>query len=158
MYVKKRGSRLKHQEISYWYFWQLKNEWNFFDGRESNPRSAPLPLHWESDLKLCSFFSGMKILVEFVPNHSSNKHDWFIKSAQKIDPYTNYYVWKDGLNGKPGTPPNNWVSWWTSLYLLLLCVPNKTKGDVKGEIPISLLSKVQPFDEIQNDLQIGNTS
>ncbi|KAI5748460.1 hypothetical protein M8J77_025806 [Diaphorina citri] len=53
---------------------------------------------------------GMKILVEFVPNHSSNKHDWFIKSAQKIDPYTNYYVWKDGLNGKPGTPPNNWLS------------------------------------------------
>lgn len=53
---------------------------------------------------------GMKILIEFVPNHSSHKHEWFIKSAQRIDPYTNYYVWKDGKDGHPGTPPNNWLS------------------------------------------------
>lgn len=49
----------------------------------------------------------MKLLVEFVPNHSSDQHPWFLNSAKKIDPYTNYYVWKDGK--EPGVPPNNWV-------------------------------------------------
>uniref|UniRef100_A0A8D8UYG0 alpha-glucosidase n=1 Tax=Cacopsylla melanoneura TaxID=428564 RepID=A0A8D8UYG0_9HEMI len=55
---------------------------------------------------------GMKILVEFVPNHSSDKHSWFVKSANKVDPYTNYYVWKEGKRDAAGSfiPPNNWLS------------------------------------------------
>lgn len=48
--------------------------------------------------------------MDFVPNHSSDEHEWFKKSAQRIEPYTDYYVWKDAKyeNGLR-LPPNNWV-------------------------------------------------
>eukprot|EP00095_Tigriopus_kingsejongensis_P002649 maker-scaffold441_size170131-snap-gene-0.35 protein:Tk02649 transcript:maker-scaffold441_size170131-snap-gene-0.35-mRNA-1 annotation:"hypothetical protein LOTGIDRAFT_141370" len=56
---------------------------------------------------------GMKLVMDFVPNHSSDEHEWFIKSVQREDPYTDYYVWADAKgfddNGEP-IPPNNWVS------------------------------------------------
>lgn len=55
---------------------------------------------------------GMKLLVDFVPNHTSDKHKWFEWSIQKIDPYTNYYVWRKGRTLPNGTItyPNNWMS------------------------------------------------
>ncbi|KAK4303292.1 hypothetical protein Pmani_024677 [Petrolisthes manimaculis] len=55
---------------------------------------------------------GLKILLDFVPNHSSDQHEWFIKSVNREDPYTNYYVWSDGkvLANDTRVPPNNWVS------------------------------------------------
>ncbi|KAL7286329.1 hypothetical protein TKK_0019287 [Trichogramma kaykai] len=52
----------------------------------------------------------LKVLLDFVPNHSSDEHEWFKKSEQRIDPYTNYYVWADGKNNNPSIPPNNWLS------------------------------------------------
>ncbi|XP_065203797.1 maltase 2-like [Planococcus citri] len=56
---------------------------------------------------------GMYLTLDFVPNHSSDEHEWFKKSVQKIDPYTNYYVWKDPkawINETTPVPPNNWIS------------------------------------------------
>jgi alpha-glucosidase len=57
--------------------------------------------------------NGIKVVMDIVPNHSSDQHQWFIKSVQRIEPYTDYYVWKDAkgtdADGKP-IPPNNWVS------------------------------------------------
>lgn len=54
---------------------------------------------------------GIRVIMDFVPNHSSDKHEWFEKSVKRIDPYTNYYIWKDAkiVNGTR-QPPNNWVS------------------------------------------------
>lgn len=54
---------------------------------------------------------GMKIIVDFVPNHTSDKHKWFEMSIKKIDPYTNYYIWRKGRTLPNGTItyPNNWV-------------------------------------------------
>ncbi len=46
---------------------------------------------------------GIKIIMDLVPNHTSNKHEWFIKSKQKIPPYTDYYYWAD-------KPLNDWQS------------------------------------------------
>ena len=54
----------------------------------------------------------MKVVMDFIPNHSSNEHEWFAKSIAKEEPYTDYYVWRDAAGFLPdGTPipPNNWV-------------------------------------------------
>ena len=51
-------------------------------------------------------------MIDLVINHSSDDHEWFQKSIDKIDPYTDYYVWVDPKGyDKDGKPirPNNWV-------------------------------------------------
>ncbi len=51
---------------------------------------------------------GMKIIMDLVVNHTSDEHEWFQKSRQRIDPYTDYYIWRPA---KPdGSLPNNWDS------------------------------------------------
>lgn len=56
--------------------------------------------------------TGIKIIIDFVINHSSDEHIWFKKSVEKIKPFDEFYVWKDpkgyDSSGKP-IPPNNWV-------------------------------------------------
>jgi glycosidase len=54
--------------------------------------------------------------MDFVPNHTSNKHIWFQESANNTN-YTDYYIWKDAknhyevMNNSSVQPivPNNWV-------------------------------------------------
>jgi len=60
--------------------------------------------------------ASMKIIMDLVPNHSSDQHEWFQKSLQSIEPYTNYYVWHKGkvLPNGTVTVPNNWVSNWVT--------------------------------------------
>jgi len=50
---------------------------------------------------------GIKLLLDYVPNHSSDQHPWFIESrSSKTNPKRDWYVWRDPLPG--GGPPNNW--------------------------------------------------
>ncbi|XP_066995968.2 maltase A1 [Anabrus simplex] len=55
---------------------------------------------------------GMKLILDFVPNHSSDEHEWFVKGTNPDDPdfakYKQYYVWRDAK--EDGSPPNNWNS------------------------------------------------
>ena len=51
---------------------------------------------------------GMRVIMDLVVNHTSDEHEWFQKSQQRIDPYTDYYIWR---KAKPnGKVPNNWDS------------------------------------------------
>jgi alpha-glucosidase len=51
----------------------------------------------------------IKVVLDFVMNHSSDQHKWFLESKKSRDnPYRDYYVWRDGRG--PGQPPNNWIS------------------------------------------------
>ncbi len=50
----------------------------------------------------------IKIIMDFVMNHSSDKHPWFVESASSKDnAKRDWYIWRDGVNG---APPNNWIS------------------------------------------------
>ncbi|MHA1145378.1 MAG: glycoside hydrolase family 13 protein [Candidatus Helarchaeota archaeon] len=52
---------------------------------------------------------GLRIVLDMVLNHSSDKHPWFIESKSSRDnPKRDWYIWRDGR--KPGgkAPPNNW--------------------------------------------------
>ena len=51
---------------------------------------------------------GMKIIMDLVVNHTSDEHEWFQKSRRRIEPYTDYYIWRPAKPG--GGLPNNWDS------------------------------------------------
>ena len=51
---------------------------------------------------------GMKVIMDLVVNHTSTEHEWFKKSREKIDPYTDYYIWRPAR--KNNKLPNNWDS------------------------------------------------
>ena len=49
---------------------------------------------------------SIRILMDLVVNHTSDEHNWIIESRKSKDnPYRDYYIWKDPVNGKE---PNNW--------------------------------------------------
>ena len=49
---------------------------------------------------------GIKILMDLVVNHTSDEHSWFVESRKSKDnPYRDYYIWRNPVNGKE---PNNW--------------------------------------------------
>ncbi|WP_261130754.1 alpha-glucosidase [Bacillus sp. Marseille-Q3570] len=50
----------------------------------------------------------MKLIMDLVINHTSDEHVWFMESRKSHDnPYRDYYIWRDGKDGKE---PNNWES------------------------------------------------
>ena len=63
---------------------------------------------------------GMNVLMDLVVNHTSDEHEWFRKSRQRIEPYTDYYIWRPAR--EDGSLPNNWDSnfegkAWNLLYI-----------------------------------------
>ena len=51
---------------------------------------------------------SIKVIVDFVPNHSSNVHPWFNESRSSCNnSKRDWYVWAEGRNSGP---PNNWIS------------------------------------------------
>ncbi len=64
---------------------------------------------------------GMKLILDLVPNHTSDEHPWFIESRSSRDnPKRDWYIWRDPsplssphfdkMGGERGAPPNNWLS------------------------------------------------
>ncbi|HKO93771.1 MAG TPA: alpha-amylase family glycosyl hydrolase [Polyangiaceae bacterium] len=52
---------------------------------------------------------GMKLILDFVPNHTSDQHPWFLEArSSRSNPKRDWYLWKDAKPG--GGAPNNWLS------------------------------------------------
>ena len=75
----------------------------------------------------------IRLLMDFVPNHTSNEHEWFRRSRRGEDPYRDYYVWREG---DPDEPPNNWTSFFGG--------PAWTYDDERGAWYLHLFDPYQP--------------
>jgi alpha-glucosidase len=52
---------------------------------------------------------GIHIILDFVVNHTSDQHPWFLDSkSSRTSAHRDWYIWRDGKGS--GEPPNNWVS------------------------------------------------
>src|SRR5919198_1351033 len=49
---------------------------------------------------------GLRLILDYVPNHTSDQHPWFV-DARAGGPHRDWYLWRDGSRE---TPPNNWLS------------------------------------------------
>jgi alpha-glucosidase len=57
---------------------------------------------------------GIRVILDYVPNHSSDRHPWFQESrSARQSPKRDWYIWRDPAPAEsetPGGPPNNWLS------------------------------------------------
>src|SRR5215831_7909401 len=60
-------------------------------------------------LVVATHASGLKVLLDLVPNHTSDQHPWFRESrSSRQHPRRDWYLWRDPASH--GGPPNNWLS------------------------------------------------
>ena len=84
---------------------------------------------------------GMKLVMDLVVNHTSDEHEWFQKSRQRIEPYTDYYIWRPAQYGKL---PNNWDSNFEGKAW--------SYDEVRGEYYLHLFAVKQPDLNMDNPL------
>ena len=84
----------------------------------------------------------MKIVMDLVVNHTSDEHEWFQKSRQRIEPYTDYYIWRPAK--EDGSLPNNWDSNFEGKAW--------TFDEVRGEYYLHLFAIKQPDLNMDNPL------
>ena len=77
---------------------------------------------------------GMKIVMDLVVNHTSDEPEWFQQSRQRIEPYTDYYIWRPDPGF--GRLPNNWDSNFEGKAW--------TFDEVRGEYYLHLFAVKQP--------------
>src|SRR5437764_3295218 len=79
---------------------------------------------------------GIKVLIDWVPNHSSDRHPWFVESRSSRDnPKRDWYLWVDGT---PDRPPNNWKAAFSTT------APAWTWDDATGQWYLHLFLAEQP--------------
>ncbi len=61
------------------------------------------------ELIAASHQRGIRVILDFVPNHTSSEHPWFLESrSSRTNPKRDWYLWHDPA--ADGGPPNNWLS------------------------------------------------
>ena len=85
---------------------------------------------------------GMKLIMDLVVNHTSDEHAWFQKSRRRIEPYTDYYIWRP--TRPDGKLPNNWDS----------CFEGKAWqfDELRGEYYLHIFAVKQPDLNMDNPL------
>ncbi|XP_066255122.1 maltase 1-like isoform X2 [Euwallacea similis] len=88
---------------------QVDNGYDISDYRDIDSMYGTL-----SDLKELlekAHKQGLKIILDYVPNHTSDQHEWFKASVNRTSPYDEYYIWHNAtyVDGER-LPPNNWLS------------------------------------------------
>lgn len=77
---------------------------------------------------------GIRLLMDLVVNHTSDEHEWFVKSRSSRDnPYRDYYIWRDPVDGHE---PNGWVAAFGGSAWEL--------DETTGQYYLHLFSKKQP--------------
>ncbi|MEQ2271668.1 Neutral and basic amino acid transport protein rBAT, partial [Xenotaenia resolanae] len=83
---------------------------------------------------------GLKLIMDFIPNHTSDRHRWFNLSRTRDPHYKDYYVWTDC---DPSSPkPNNWVS--------IFGNSSWTYDEVRGQCYLHQFLKEQPDLNLRN--------
>jgi alpha-glucosidase len=78
---------------------------------------------------------GMRVIVDIVPNHTSDQHRWFLAARTGTESrFRDYYHWADPAPG--GGPPNNWVSMFGG--------PAWTLDEASGQYYLHLFLPEQP--------------
>uniref|UniRef100_A0A146WVK3 Amino acid transporter heavy chain SLC3A1 n=1 Tax=Fundulus heteroclitus TaxID=8078 RepID=A0A146WVK3_FUNHE len=83
---------------------------------------------------------GLRLIMDFIPNHTSDRHRWFNLSRTRDPHYEDYYVWTDC---DPASPkPNNWVS--------IFGNSSWTYDEVRGQCYLHQFLKEQPDLNVRN--------
>jgi len=89
-----------------------------------------------------------KVVIDFIPNHTSDQHMWFESSVANEESYKDFYVWNVG--GGAGTPPNNWTGADGS--------PAWTWSQERGAWYLHQLGQHQPDLNLENPLVVEELS
>ncbi len=86
----------------------------------------------------------IRIIMDLVINHTSDRHEWFQKSRRREEPYTDFYIWRKGEKGKK---PTNWGSFFGEDCW--------EYDKVRGEYYLHLFAKEQPDLNYHNEKVIA---
>lgn len=86
----------------------------------------------------------IRIIMDLVINHTSDRHEWFQKSRRREEPYTDFYIWRKGEKGKK---PTNWGSFFGEDCW--------EYDEVRGEYYLHLFAKEQPDLNYHNERVIA---
>jgi alpha-glucosidase len=80
---------------------------------------------------------GLRVIIDWVPNHTSDQHPWFVEAAADGSSlHRHWYVWRDPTGD--GSPPNNWVASFDR------SAPAWTFDDTSGQWYLHLFEAAQP--------------